>query len=148
MPCKHVTFSWPCAPHLFFSSLLFSNVICLAGLLHFRWCAQEVLTTACRQPVPFQTAIRSRGQGYVSLINCCVLNPGCLGLAQLFILGTMVSVMLCWFAASEDLPCLSATVWSAGMINVYPLEIKSIWWPSQVTKPGLSGGPDWHLADY
>lgn len=116
-------------------------LICVAGLLPFCLCAQEAVTTACRQPVPFQTVTRSRSQGHISPTNGCVPNTGYLGLAQLFFGGKMVSVVLCWFAASEDLPCSAATVWSGGTKNVYALEIKSIWRPSQVTKPGLSGGP-------
>lgn len=122
--------------------------ICLEGLPLFHWCAQEAATTACKQPVPLQTAIRYRGQEHISLTSHCVPNLECLVLAQLFILGKIMSVMLCWFAASEDLPGFAATVWSGGMINIYPLEIKPIWQPSQVTQPGLSGVPDWHLAIY
>lgn len=62
-------------PVLFFSFFFFSHCclvkwICLAGLLPFYWCAQEVVTTAYRKHVPFQTVTRSKDPR-AHFTNCC-----------------------------------------------------------------------------
>lgn len=112
----------------FFFFLLFSNVDLFSRIAPLLLLGTGSNQNCLQTGFSFSDCFRSRDQEYISLPKCCVPSAGCLGLAQLFFLGKRLSVMLCWLSAPEDLSCTAATVWSGGMINIYPLEIKSIWW--------------------
>lgn len=86
-----VTPFWPLAHYFFFSFCLVMWIVpfLLVGTGSNQYCLQRAWS--------FSDCFRSRDQGYITLTNFCVLNTWCLGLAQLFFLGKMVSVMLLAF---------------------------------------------------